>query len=154
MASNDINEETIWSLNEQNHKIDVFGIGTNLGTGEKTIVFIQNFFLPICVFLSLSVTCQKQPALGCVYKLVELNEIPRIKLSQDPQKITMPGKKDVYRLYGSDGEFDNFHSFIFYEYGQHFILFFAIQVMRCVIYYSGGRKNRQNYIPRYFVDIR
>ena len=31
-ASNDINEEVIKKLNEKNHKIDVFGIGTNLVT--------------------------------------------------------------------------------------------------------------------------
>lgn len=30
--------------------------------------------------------------------------MPRIKLSQDVGKITMPGRKDAYRLYGADGQ--------------------------------------------------
>lgn len=76
-ASNDINEDVLLKLEEIGHEIDTFGIGTNL------------------------VTCQKQPALGCVYKLVEIDGKPRIKLSQDIVKLLIPGRKNLYRLIGT-----------------------------------------------------
>ena len=79
-ASNEINEQTLLSLNQQGHEIDVFGIGTHL------------------------VTCEAQPSLGCVYKLVEVNRKPRIKLSEDISKMTIPGSKDAYRLVGANGQ--------------------------------------------------
>jgi len=61
------------------HEIDIFGIGTNL------------------------VTCQAQPALGMVYKVCEFKGIPRMKLSEETEKTSIPGSKKVLRAYNPEG---------------------------------------------------
>ena len=76
VASNEIDENVLRALNNEGHEIDIFGIGTRL------------------------VTCDSQPSLGCVFKLVEIGGAPRIKLSNDLAKMTVPGRKLAYRLYG------------------------------------------------------
>lgn len=76
VASNDISEKILWDLRLQKHRITHFGIGTSL------------------------VNCG---ALGCVYKLVQSNGRPVIKLSMSSEKMTIPGGKRAVRLYGKDG---------------------------------------------------
>ena len=80
-ASNDINESVLRKLNSTGHDVDAFGIGTNL------------------------VTCQAQPALGMVYKLVDIHGVAKIKLSDEREKTTLPGEKQIIRVYveGGDG---------------------------------------------------
>ena len=79
IASNDINEDSIRELIAKKHEIDVFGIGTNL------------------------VTCQAQPALGMVYKVCDFKGKPRIKISEEPAKTTIPGSKKIFRAHDHQG---------------------------------------------------
>lgn len=81
VASNSINEQVLIALQRHGAVIDAYGIGTNL------------------------VTAESEPALGGVYKLVELDGSPRIKISQDPAKVTIPGRKSVHRLVGQEGHY-------------------------------------------------
>lgn len=78
-ASNDLDENTILSLKMQKAKIDVWGVGTKL------------------------ITAYDQPALGAVYKLVSIENdssemIDTIKLSSNAEKVSTPGKKQVWRI--------------------------------------------------------
>ncbi|XP_060890188.1 nicotinate phosphoribosyltransferase isoform X1 [Labrus mixtus] len=79
VGTNNISEESMAELNKKENEISVVGVGTHL------------------------VTCTKQPSLGCVYKLVEVRGNPRMKISEDPEKSTVPGRKSVYRLIDAEG---------------------------------------------------
>ncbi len=78
-ASGDLDEEVIWDLKAQGAAIDVWGVGTRM------------------------ITSMDNPALGGVYKLsaeeVDGKFMPRIKISENPAKITNPGVKQLYRFY-------------------------------------------------------
>jgi len=80
-ASNQLDEHVIRSLIDQRAPIDIFGVGTQL------------------------VTAHDDPALDGVYKLSEFGGEGRLKLSETPEKINFPGKKQVYRLTDPDGYF-------------------------------------------------
>ena len=82
-VSNSLDEYTINSLVEQGACIDSFGVGERL------------------------ITSKSEPVFGAVYKLaaVEKNGAfePRIKVSENVEKITNPGLKKVYRIYNDSG---------------------------------------------------
>ena len=83
IASNSLDETTISSLLDQGAEIDSFGVGEKL------------------------ITSSTSPVMGGVYKLaaVELDGkfVPKIKISENIEKITNPGRKCVYRVYNENG---------------------------------------------------
>ena len=80
-ASSDLDEYLIESLKAQDAKINSWGVGTRL------------------------ITANDNPAFGGVYKLAAVKDAdsteftPKIKLSENTEKVTNPGNKTVYRLY-------------------------------------------------------
>jgi len=82
-ASNDLDEYLIESLKSQGAAITSWGVGTNL------------------------ITSKDNPAFGGVYKLAAVMDekgefIPKIKLSENSEKVTNPGNKTIYRVYEKD----------------------------------------------------
>ena len=80
VVSNSIDEYTINSLNKQGARIDSYGVGERM------------------------ITAKSQPVFGGVYKLAAVeNEngefVPKIKISENVEKITTPGFKSLWRIY-------------------------------------------------------
>ncbi|AMC07599.1 nicotinate phosphoribosyltransferase [Turicibacter sp. H121] len=82
VISNSLDEYIIKDLLIQNAPIDSFGVGERL------------------------ITSKTEPVFGGVYKIVAVEKegqmIPKIKISNNIEKITNPGSKQVYRLYDRD----------------------------------------------------
>jgi len=83
VVSNQLDEHVIKSLLDQGAPIDIFGVGTSMIIGKP------------------------DGALDGVYKLSESAGIPKLKLSENVQKTTLPGRKKVLRFVDDDG---NFHA--------------------------------------------
>ena len=80
IASNSLDEYIIRDLITQGARIDAFGVGERL------------------------ITSKSQPVFGGVYKLTAIEDadgaiIPKIKISENPAKVTIPHFKKVYRLF-------------------------------------------------------
>lgn len=87
IASHELDEYRIQSLLHAKAPIDGFGVGTRLATGDTSEVHQGGV-----------------AALGGVYKLVEKDGVPVGKLALDePDKATLPGKKQFYRHIDTDG---------------------------------------------------
>ncbi len=80
-ASNQLDEYIVRSLMQQGAPIDIFGVGTSLVSG------------------------QPDAALDGVYKLAAAGDVARIKISENITKVTLPGVKQVWRIFDSDGKF-------------------------------------------------
>lgn len=80
-ASNQLDEYVIRSLKAQDAPIDLFGVGTNLVTG------------------------QPDANLDGVYKLCYSHDQPRIKFSENIKKMNLPHHKQVHRVIGKDDHF-------------------------------------------------
>ena len=82
VVSNSLDENIIRDIILQGAKIDSFGVGERL------------------------ITAKSHPVFGGVYKLVAKEEdgavVPKIKISENPEKITNPHFKKVYRLYDNE----------------------------------------------------
>ena len=83
-ASSDLDEYLIDSLKQQGAKINSWGVGTNL------------------------ITAKDNPAFGGVYKLAAVKNagdeefVPKIKLSENTEKVTNPGNKKIVRIYDKE----------------------------------------------------
>jgi nicotinate phosphoribosyltransferase len=83
VASNELDEQIIESIRDEGGRVDIYGVGTKLA---------------VCAG-------EGGGALGGVYKLVQSGGLPRMKMTSDLEKATLPGRKRLLRATAPDGSF-------------------------------------------------
>jgi nicotinate phosphoribosyltransferase len=83
IASNELDECVISSICDDGGKVDIYGVGTRLATCDG----------------------EGGGALGGVYKLVKVGDLPKLKVTSDIAKATLPDLKRLLRAVAQDGSF-------------------------------------------------
>ncbi|HEY3307525.1 MAG TPA: nicotinate phosphoribosyltransferase [Desulfuromonadaceae bacterium] len=83
VASNELDEYVIESVRSEQGRVDIYGVGTRLATANGP----------------------GGGALGGVYKLVVIDGQPKLKVTSDIAKATLPGKKRLFRVLNMEGGF-------------------------------------------------
>ncbi|MCI1722628.1 MAG: nicotinate phosphoribosyltransferase [Lachnospiraceae bacterium] len=132
-ASSDLDEYLIDSLKQQGAKINSWGVGTNL------------------------ITSKGNPAFGGVYKLAAIRNAnakkftPKIKLSENSEKITNPGNKTIYRIY--DKETGKIRADLIclvgekYDESKDMVIFDPVETWKKTKFHGGTYKLRELLVP-------
>jgi len=132
-ASSDLDEYLIDSLKQQGAKINSWGVGTNL------------------------ITSKGNPAFGGVYKLAAIRNAnakkftPKIKLSENSEKITNPGNKTIYRIY--DRETGKIRADLIclvgetYDESKDMVIFDPVETWKKTKFHGGTYKLRELLVP-------
>ncbi len=83
VASNELDEYVIQSMRSEGGRVDIYGVGTKLATCSG----------------------EGGGALGGVYKLVRFDDQPRLKVTSDIAKSTVPDRKELLRVVDANGTF-------------------------------------------------
>ena len=131
-ASNDLDEYLLHDLKMQQAKIDSWGIGTHL------------------------ITSNDWPSFGGVYKLAAIQEadgtfVPKIKISENRDKITNPGNKTIHRIYEKEtgkvkADLISFEDEVFNE-DEDLLLFDPIDTWKKTVLKAGTYTMREMLVP-------
>ena len=131
-ASNDLDEYLLHDLKMQGAAIDSWGVGTNL------------------------ITSKDCPSFGGVYKLAAIQDaegvfLPKIKISENSEKITNPGNKTIFRIYDKASQKVKADLIAFadevFDPSEDLLLFDPVETWKKTLLPGGTYTNRELLVP-------